>query len=338
MQSRAGCLKSRPDGMPTLDNFEIKTIDLPNLEDGQVLVRNLYMSLDPAMRPWMNEAHGYIDTYQVDQPMFGLAVGQVVESKNDAFPVGACVTNFAGWQEHFVSTGEGLDIVDPELAPVQAYLYVMGLVGATAYFGLLDIGKPQPGDTVFVSAAAGAVGSLVCQIAKLAGCYVIGSCGSDEKAAYLVDELGIDACINYKKVDDIEAAVREFAPHGVDIYFENVGGAHADAAINLLNEFGKFVICGQIGDYQDLKAARGPRNFTEVNSKRLRIEGFLIFDYVPQLPKYFQRMGRWVQEGKITWQETIVDGLDNAPQGLLDLFAGKNTGKMLVKLSDLDAA
>lgn len=337
MQTRAGCLKSRPDGMPTLDNFEIRTIDLPDLEHGQVLVRNLYMSLDPAMRPWMNEAHGYIDTYQVGQPMFGLAVGQVVESKNDAFPVGACVTNFAGWQEHFISTGEGLDIVDPELAPVQAYLYVMGLVGATAYFGLLDVGKPQPGDTVFVSAAAGAVGSIACQIAKLAGCYVIGSCGSDEKAAYLVDELGIDACINYKKVDDIEAAVREHAPHGVDIYFENVGGAHADAAINLLNEFGKFVVCGQIGDYQDLKAATGPKNFTEVNSKRLRIEGFLIFDYLPQMPKYFQRMGRWVQEGKIRWRETVVEGLDNAPQGLLDLFAGKNTGKMLVKLADIES-
>ena len=175
---------------------------------------------------------------------------------------------------------------------------------------------------------------LTCQLAKLAGCRVVGSCGSDEKASYLVDELGIDACVNYKKTDDLEATVREHCPHGVDIYFENVGGEHADAAINLLNEFGRFVICGQISDYQDTGNAVGPKNFTEVNSKRIRMEGFLVFDYVPQMPKYVERMSRWIADGSIKWRETVVEGLEAAPQGLLDLFAGKNTGKMLVKLAN----
>jgi NADPH-dependent curcumin reductase CurA len=333
-RSREIRLKSRPHGMPTLDNFELATVEMPALDEGQVLVRNLYMTLDPAVRPMMDERESYIASYEVGQPMFGLAVGQVVESRNPAFRVGCCVVNYSGWREHFISPGADLSIVDPSLAPLPSYLYVLGLVGATAYFGMLDVGKPQPGETVFVSAAAGAIGLIACQVAKLAGCHVIGSCGSDEKVDYLLNVIGIDAAINYKKVDDIEAAVRKHAPQGIDVYFENVGGAHADAALQLLKNFGRFVVCGQISEYQDEKAAVGPKNFTLVNTKRLRIQGYLIFDYVDRLPEYCQRMGQWIAEGKVRWRETIRDGLENAPQAFLDMFQGKNIGKMMVKMGE----
>ena len=237
-----------------------------------------------------------------------------------------------GWREYYISHGADLTKIDPTLAPLQAYLGILGMPGLTAYVGLLDIGQPQAGNTVFVSAAAGAVGSVVCQIAKLKGCRVVGSAGSAAKVQWLQDVAGIDAAFNYKEVDSLTTELGQHCPHGVDVYFENVGGAHLEAALEHMNIRGRIALCGMISQYNESTASSGPRNLRLAVRKRLTLTGFIVSDHVDRQPQFYADMGAWIADGKIKWEETIVDGIENAPKAFLGLFAGENMGKMLVRI------
>ena len=324
-------LKSRPIGLPTAENFELVEVPLPEPAPGQMLVRNLYMSVDPYMRGRMNDARSYTPPFQVGEALTGGAVGEVIASNGGRFPVGAFVLHGYGWRTLFLGDGNGLSQIDTTLAPPASYLGVMGMPGQTAYVGLLDLGKPKAGETVFVSAAAGAVGSLVCQIAKLHGCHVVGSAGTEAKVQWLREDLGVDAAFNYKTLP-LPAALARTCKEGIDIYFENVGGAHLEAALQRMNNFGRIVVCGMIANYNATEPQPGPRNLALLISKRLTMQGFIVSDHHERWPQFYADMGRWLAEGKIKWQETIVDGLENAPSAFLGLFSGENTGKMLVRL------
>jgi len=280
----------------------------------------------------MYDRKSYVPPFQLGKPLEGGSVGRVIESKNGAFNVGDYVLSMLGWREYFVSGGDGLTKIDPSLAPVQAYLGAVGMTGLTAYVGLLHIGKLKEGQTVFVSAAAGAVGSMVCQIAKLKGCYVVGSAGSDEKIAWLVEEAGIDAAFNYKTTEDVIAEVGRHFPKGIDVYFENVGGVHLEAAFEHMNPYGRIVMCGVISQYNAVKPVPGPARLPYIISKKLTVKGFIVMDHFDKLEQFYKDMGKWLTEGKIKWKETIIDGIENAPEAFIGLFKGENIGKMIVKL------
>jgi len=330
--SREIRLKSRPIGMPTAVNFELAQVELLAPSEGQLLVKNSYMSVDPYMRGRMNDTKSYIPPFQLGEALTGGAIGQVVQSEHPEYKVGEHVLNFMGWREAFLSDGRGLNKVDVTHIPAAAYLGTAGMPGQSAYWGLLDIGKPQEGETVFVSAAAGAVGSVVCQIAKLKGCKVIGSAGSDEKVAWLRDVLGVDAAFNYKSVDKISRTVKELAPQGIDIYFENVGGEHLEAALANMNLNGRIPICGMISQYNATIPASAPRNLSSIIGNRLLLKGFLVGDYAARATEFYADMSQWLAEGQITLKETVVEGIENAPSAFLGLFTGSNMGKMVVKL------
>jgi NADPH-dependent curcumin reductase CurA len=325
-------LKNRPEGLPAASDFELAEVTVPAINDGEVLVQNLYMSVDPYMRGRMYDRKSYVPPFQIGQPLEGGSVGRVVASKNEGFKDGDYVSSMLGWREYFVSGGAGLTKIDAELLPVQAYLGIAGMTGMTAYVGLLHIGELKEGDTVFVSAAAGAVGSVVCQIAKLKGCYVIGSAGSDEKVAWLVEEAGIDAAFNYKTSDDVIAEVGRHFPEGIDVYFENVGGVHLEAALEHMRPNGRIVMCGMISMYNAVKPVPGPARLPYVISKKLTMRGFIVMDHFDKLEAFISDMGKWMTEGKIKWKETIVDGIENAPEAFIGLFKGENFGKMIVKV------
>jgi NADPH-dependent curcumin reductase CurA len=325
-------LKNRPVGVPQASDFELAQVPIREPKAGEVLVRNIYMSVDPYMRGRMVERKSYVPPFQLGRPLTGGCVGQVVQSKSDVFPVGAYVLSMLGWREYYVTDGSGLTKIDPNLAPLQAYLGVIGMPGLTAYVGLLDIGQPKPGETVFVSAASGAVGSLVCQIAKLKGCRVVGSAGSDEKVAWLLNEAGIDAAFNYKKVEDLKAELGVLCPNGIDVYFENVGGEHLEAALAHMNRYGRIVVCGMISQYNATEAVPGPHNLGVTITKRLMIKGFIVSDHTDRLPEFYADLGRWIAEGNVKWKETIVEGIESAPQAFIGLFKGENLGKMLVRI------
>jgi NADPH-dependent curcumin reductase CurA len=299
---------------------------------GEVLVRNLYMSVDPYMRGRMMDRKSYMPPFQVGAVLEGGAVGRVVASDGGPFEKGDYVLSMLGWREYFVSDGSGLRKVDPAIAPIQAYLGVLGLTGFTAYVGLLEIGRPKEGDTVFVSAASGAVGSMVCQIAKLKGCRVVGSAGSDEKVAWLVEKARIDAAFNYKRMPDLIEELGRRCQKGIDVYYENVGGEHLVAALEHMNPFGRIVLCGLISQYNATSPVPGPVNFAQILVKRLTLQGFIVGDHFDKLPRFTTDMAKWIKEGKIKWKETVVEGIENAPQAFIGLFEGKNFGKMLVKL------
>ena len=330
--SREIRLKSRPDGMPTAENFEVATVTLPDLQAGEMVVRNLFMSVDPYMRGRMADRRSYVPPFAIGEALTGGAVGQVVESNGGKFAVGDYVLSMYGWREAYVTDGRGMTTVDATIAPAQAYLGALGMPGMTAYIGLLEIGQIKAGETVFVSAAAGAVGAIACQIAKAKGCRVVGSAGSDEKVAWLLKEAGADAAFNYKTVENLRAELGKAAPNGVDVYFDNVGGDHLEAALDRMNNYGRLVICGMIAQYNATEATAAPRNLAMVIGKRLTLRGFIVSDHSAQQPQFFTEMGKWIAEGKITWQETIYQGIENAPKAFLGLFSGANTGKMLVKL------
>ena len=327
-------LKNRPEGLPAASDFELAEVTVPAINGGEVLVQNLYMSVDPYMRGRMYDRKSYVPPFQIGQPLEGGSVGRVVASKNEGFKEGDYVSSMLGWREYFVSGGAGLTKIDAELLPVQAYLGVAGMPGMTAYVGLLHIGELKEGDTVFVSAAAGAVGSVVCQIARLKGCYVVGSAGSDEKAAWLVEEAGIDAAFNYRASDDVIAEVGRHFPDGIDVYYENVGGVHLEAALEHMRPNGRIVMCGMISMYNAVKPVPGPTRLPYVISKKLTMRGFIVSDHFDKLGAFIADMGKWMAEGKIKWKETIVDGIENAPEAFIGLFKGENFGKMIVKLVD----
>lgn len=330
-RSREIHLKSRPVGIPTLDNFQLATVDLPAPGPGQVLVRNLFMSVDPYMRGRMVDRKSYVPPFQLDEVMTGGAVGVVEASNGGPFAVGDHVLSMYGWREAFVSDGRGLTQVDPASAPVESYLGVMGMPGMTAYVGLLDIGAPKAGETVFVSGAAGAVGSVACQIAKLKGCRVVGSAGSDDKVAWLKETAGVDAAFNYKTMP-VAAALAKFCPDGVDVYFDNVGGDHLEAALHRMNNYGRVVACGMISLYNATEPSAAPRNLALVVGKRIKIQGFIVSDHMDRAPEFYADMGAWLAEGKVVSEETVMEGIERAPDAFVGLFTGENVGKMLVKL------
>jgi len=332
--SREIRLKNRPVGMPAESDFELAEVTLPQVGEKQVLVQNIYMSVDPYMRSRMIDRKSYVPPFQIGQPLDGGCVGRVVASQNGQFQVGDFVLGMSGWREYFISDGTGIFKIDPKVAPIQAYLGTLGMPGLTAYVGLLDIGKPKEGETVFVSAASGAVGSIACQIAKIKGCRVVGSAGSDEKVAWLREEAGVDAAFNYKKVDNVIAEVGKQCPKGIDVYFENVGGVHLQAALEYMNTFGRLVMCGSISGYNATEPVPGPTNLSYVTSKQLTLQGFIVREHLSKLPQFYADMAKWIAEGKIKWKETIVEGLENAPRALIGLFKGDNFGKMLVRVGE----
>ncbi len=327
-------LKSRPNGMPSAANFALVETPIPKPTAGQFLVRNVWMSVDPYMRGRMMDRESYVPPFQVGKVLDGGSVGQVVESQHPGFAAGDYVCGFAtgGWREYWISDGTMMQKVDPAVAPLGAFLGVLGMPGLTAYSGLLRIGQPKEGETVFVSAAAGAVGTVVCQIAKIKGCRVVGSVGSDEKAAWLKREAGVDAIVNYKTCGSLQAAVRAAAPNGIDVYFENVGGEHLEVAIDLMNRLGRIVACGMISQYNATEPPPGPRNLIMLIGKSLTMQGFIVSNYIDMVPAFFSDMGQWIRAGKIKWEETVYEGIENAPDAFLGLFTGANAGKMLVRL------
>lgn len=331
MKSHQIHLASRPTGMPTQENFKSVEVELPALKDGEVLVQNTWMSVDPYMRGRMIVSDSYIAPFELNEVIEGGAIGEVIESKNDQFPVGSKVSHFSGWRTTFISEGSDLSLLPAVKVPEQHFLGVMGMPGLTAWAGLFNVAQLKPTDTVFVSAASGAVGSIAVQIAKLHGCKVIGSVGSDEKAE-AVKAMGADAVINYKKVDNLTDALREAAPEGIDVYFENVGGAHLEAALNVINPFGRIPVCGMIADYNAETPQPGPSNLLLINTKKLTVQGYIVVDYMDNYGEYVEQMGQWIKEGKVTSEETVYNGLENAAEAFIGLFEGKNRGKMLVKI------
>jgi NADPH-dependent curcumin reductase CurA len=326
-------LKKRPVGLPGPDNFELVETAVPTPGPGQVLVRNSYMSVDPYMRGRMVDRESYTPPFQIGETLSGGAVGQVTAvNGNDKFKVGDYVSNFSGWREWFATNGAELQKIDPALAPLPAYLGTFGMPGLTAYAGLLKVGELKEGERVFVSAAAGAVGAVVCQIAKNKGCYVVGSAGSDDKCDWLLKEARVDKAINYKTCGKLEPAVRAAFPQGIDVYFENVSGEHLDAALANMRMHGRIPVCGMISQYNATELPPGPANIIAVIPQRIMIKGFIVTDWAGVMGDFLRDMGGWAKEGKLKWKETVVDGIENAPKAFIGLFSGDNMGKMLVRV------
>ena len=326
-------LQRRPSGMPVAEDFKLVSTPVAEVKKGEVLVKNLWMSVDPYMRGRMIERKSYVAPFALGAVLEGGAVGEVVESDNPAFTVGQKVAHMSGWREYYISKGEDLQPLPESTVPEQAFLGVLGMPGMTAYTGLLKIGELKEGDNVFVSAASGAVGSIVCQIAKLKGCFVVGSVGSDVKAEYLISELGVDAAINYKTSKDLSADLKAACPNGIDVYFENVGGAHLEAALNVMNDHGRIAVCGMIDQYNAEAPVPGPTNLAQIIIKKLKVQGFIVFEHWDEYPAFVQQMSQWILEEKIHYRETVYEGIESAPEAFMGLFSGKNTGKMLVKLA-----
>jgi hypothetical protein len=289
------------------------------------------MSVDPYMRGRMTEVKSYVPGFALGEPLNGGAIGQVVESNNGDFAVGSYVQSMMGWREAFVTNGEMITPVDPSLAPLSTYLGVLGMPGLTAYAGLNNICKPKEGETIFVSAASGAVGSVVCQLAKEKGCRVIGSAGSDEKCGWLVDEIGIDAAINYKKTDSVARELGAHLPKGLDMYFDNVGSEHLDAALFHMNDFARFALCGMISQY-NMTEMPGIHNMIMCVARRATVQGFIVSDHFDQLGAFISEVAPMIKDGRVKYQETVLEGIENAPKAFLGLFSGANAGKMLVKV------
>jgi len=332
--SREIRLVARPTGLPDEDLFEVAEAPIPEPAEGQVLIRNAYFSVDPYMRPRMNDVRSYVAPFTLGEPMTGGAVGRVVSSRHESLADGDWVVHGLGWREWALSGGAGVRKVDPGIAPVSTSLGVLGMPGFTAYYGLFEIGRPEAGETVFVSGAAGAVGSAVGQMAKIAGCRVVGSAGSPEKIAWL-GELGFDATFDYR-AQPVRSALAETAPDGIDIYFDNVGGDHLEAAIGALHNHGRVVCCGSISRYNDVEPAPGPRNMFMVVTKRLRVQGFIILDHTERFPEFLETAAGWVRDGRLRYRETVIEGIENAPRAFLGLLRGENIGKMLVQVGPAD--
>ncbi|MEH0972938.1 NADP-dependent oxidoreductase [Micromonospora sp. CPCC 205546] len=324
-------LASRPQGWPTADTFRLVETEVPTPGPGQIVVRNRYMSVDPYMRGRMNDVKSYVPPFALDAPLDGGAVGEVVASEAEGVRPGDTVLHGLGWREYALLDAKAARKVDPDLAPVSAYLSVLGMTGLTAYAGLLEVAAMKAGETVFVSAAAGAVGSLVGQIAKLRGAaHVVGSAGSAAKVARL-RALGFDAAFDYHD-GPVRDSLKAAAPDGVDVYFDNVGGDHLEAAISAMRLHGRAAICGMIAQYNDTEPPAAPRNLALVIGKRLTLRGFLVGDHGHLRGEFVREMAGWLRDGKVSYDETVVDGIENAPEAFLGLLRGENLGKMLVRV------
>jgi NADPH-dependent curcumin reductase len=324
-------LKSRPEGMPGLDNFALVESPVPEPGEGEVLIRTIYLSLDPYMRGRMSAVKSYAKSVEVGATMVGGTVGEVVASKNQKFAVGDIVLGSGGWQDYALSNGIGLRKLDPAVAPVTTALGVLGMPGMTAYCGLLEIGQPKAGETVVVAAASGAVGSVVGQIAKIKGCRAVGIAGGANKCPFVIDALGFDACVDHR-AGDFRTALAAACPAGIDVYFENVGGVVQQTVWPLLNDFARVPVCGLIAQYNLATPMPGPDMFT-VLRKRLTLRGFIVTDFAAKQADFLRDAGEWVRSGRLKYREDIVDGLENAPTAFLGLLQGKNFGKLVVRVA-----
>lgn len=325
-------LASRPVGMPKRTDWAYEEETVRELHEGELLIRVLFISLDPAMRGWMNQSRSYVPPVGIGEVMRALALGQVVASKNPLFAVGKHVSGTFGVQEYFISDGKGLVEVDPRVAPLPTFLNVLGMTGMTAYFGLLETGQPRTGDTVVVSAAAGAVGSVVGQLAKIKGCRAVGIAGGADKCRYLLNDLGFDAVIDYKS-EDVTAALRKSCPEGMNIYFDNVGGDILEAALSNLARGARIVICGAISQYNNTGPVQGPRNYLSLLVYRATMKGMLVFDYADRYAEAREEMAGWMAAGKLKSREDIVEGLETFPDTFLKLFRGENLGKLILEVA-----
>lgn len=330
-------LKSRPHGEPTLDNFEFAETAVPTPKADEMLLKTIYMSLDPYMRGRMNDSKSYAVSAQLGSAMSGTGVSVVLKSNINGFKEGRYVVSQTGWQSHSVSNGQGVMKIDPANAPISTGVGILGMPGLTAYAGLLDIGKPKEGETVVVSAASGAVGSIVGQIAKIKGCKVVGIAGSPEKCAYVVDTLGFDVCVNYKDAD-FAAQLAAACDKGIDVYFENVGGIVFDTVFPLMNDFSRIPLCGRIANYNMTGDPEGPNKlpafFGQMLVKRIMLRGFISFDHYDRFPDVVRDLGEWIRSGQVKYKEDIVQGIEGAPEAFLGLLKGKNFGKLLVQVSE----
>jgi NADPH-dependent curcumin reductase CurA len=325
------CLAARPVGLPKRSDWNYIKEPVREPGDGELLIKILYISLDPAMRGWIREGKSYVAPVEIGEVMRAGAVGRVIASKNPKFAVGDCVVGMLGVQECAISNGKGLTKVDPNLAPLPLYLGVLGMPGITAYFGLLDICQPTAGETVVISAAAGAVGAVVGQIAKIKGCRAVGIAGGPEKCAYIVKELGFDAAIDYKN-ENVYSGLQQHCPKGIDIYFDNVGGDILDWALALLARKARISICGAISQYNNTGPVRGPANYLSLLVNHARMEGFVVTDYADRWGEAARELGGWYHTGKLKSREDIVSGIENFPETLLKLFSGENFGKLILKV------
>lgn len=328
------CLKSRPEGWVTPDNFDHVEGKVPEIGEGELLIKNKVLSVDPYMRSRMNDAKSYVPPFQIGEVLDGGVVGEVIQSNNPKFTVGDHVVGRLGWENYSKNDGAELVKVDANAAPLSYYLGVLGMPGMTAYTGLVGIGEVKKGDTVFVSAASGAVGSVVGQIAKIMGCTVVGCAGSDDKVDYLINELGFDAAFNYKTCDNIAKTIAKLCPKGIDVNFENVGGEIMEAALWNMNDFGRIAVCGMIANYNDTKMAPGPRGMALIIQRRLKMQGFIVFDNPVLNMEYIGKAVAWIKDGKLKYRETVVDGLENAPDAFIGMLKGENFGKQIVKIAD----
>jgi hypothetical protein len=333
LQNRQFTLIKRPTGMAQRTDFEFSTVQAGEAGPGEVVVRVLYLSLDPAMRGWMNEGKSYIPPVGLGEVMRAIGLGQVVASNDPSLRPGDFARGLTGVQDYAVVAAQNLNKVDPQLAPLPRYLGVLGGTGLTAYFGLLEVGQPRPGETVVVSGAAGATGSVVGQIAKIQGCRAVGIAGGPVKCKYLTEELGFDAAIDYK-ADDVRAELARHCPNGVNVFFDNVGGEILDMVLAHLARKARVVLCGAISQYNNATDIRGPKNYLSLLINSARMEGFIVFNYAQRYGEGIQALGRWLAEGKLKAREDIVEGLENFPETFVKLFRGENFGKLVIKVAE----
>lgn len=325
-------LKNRPKGKPTLNDFQFVSDEIPRIEKGEMLLKTVYVSVDPYLRGRMNNVKSYIPPFQINKPISSGVIAEVIDSKHPGFSKGNFVSGVLAWKKFQKSNGKGLMKVDPAIAPLSAYLGILGLTGLTAHLGLFEIGKPKKGETLFVSGAAGAVGSVVGQIGKIMGCRVVGTAGTDKKTDLLKSDFAFDEAINYKSVPNLRKAIAAACPNGIDVYFDNVGGAVSDAVLFNINQFARVVVCGAISLYNETRMPMGIRVEPFLIKNSALMQGFIVNDYAKKFPDAIKQLSTWLATGKLKYTETIVEGFENIPQAFLDLFEGKNTGKMVVKI------
>lgn len=326
-------LKAWPDGLPVHEDFEITESETPILEPGQLLIRNVAMTVDPYMRGRLRPGKSYVASFSIGEPLAGGCVGIVEESRSSNVAVASRVFHGKGFREYSVVNEDEVKIIE-DGAPMSAHLGVLGMPGRTAYVGLKKFGSPVGGETIYVSAAAGAVGSTVCQLAKILGLRVIASAGSDAKVRFLLEEAGVDAAFNYREFDNLSRQLRRSAPDGIDIYFDNVGGSHLEAAIANMNNFGRIVCCGMISTYNNTTPVPGPTNLVQLVGKRIRMQGFIVSDHPEYIDEFDREMKNWIADGRVVWKETVHTGIEKCVDALIGLFTGENLGKMVVRLSD----
>src|SRR5699024_97982 len=327
-------LAERPQGMPDDNTFEFVKKDVENVQEGQILIKTLYASVDPYMRGRMENVESYIEPFKLNEVIEGGSIGEVIESQSDQYKEVYVVSGSFGWKKYYVAGENEVRPIDPSIAPITTNLHILGMTGLTAYFGLLDIGKPKEGETVVISGAAGSVGSTVGQIAKIKGARVVGIAGSDEKTNFLKDELNFDEGINYRTTDDIEDDLKRACPDGVDVYFDNVGGEISDAVMTQFNRYARIPVCGAISSYNKDEQDIGPRVQQTLIKKSALMQGFTVGNYSDRFKEGTKQLGQWLQEGKLTYRETIREGFENIPEAFLDLFRGKIIGKLLVRIEE----